>query len=77
MSRYFINFIEEIGEVYVKPATEEAIEKRKHGKLYKNTKRGTYMIEYYGSQHKARELNFRIYLFSKDRREYIAELEED
>ena len=79
MSRYFINFTEEIGEVYVKPATDEAVDESftSHWKLYWNPKRDSYMINYYGRRHKARATGQGVFLFSEKRKEYIAQLENE
>ena len=79
MSRYFKNFTEEIGEVYVKPCSEETANERfaSHGKLFKHPIKGTFMIDYYGVKHKAIFCGNRAFIFSHKRKEYYEQLEQD
>ena len=78
MRQYFKNFTEELGEVRVKLCNEDDnIRFTKHGKLFKNPKTDTFMINYYGVLHKAKSTNMYGYIFSHKRKEYYAELEHD
>ena len=79
MSQYFKNFTEEIGEVYVKPCSDDTDKDQftSHGKLFRNPKTKTYMIKYDDTCHNARSANPHGYIFSHKRIEYYAELEHD
>ena len=78
MSKYFINFTEEIGEVRVKPCSNDTGNDpfTSHGTLYKHLKKESYMIKYYGVSHKAQETLTGCFLFSHKKTEYYAELEQ-
>ena len=79
MSRYFKNFTNELGEVHVKKSSENSDNERfsSHGKLYMNPKTNTYMIDYYGSKHKAQGFNGCGFFFSHKGETYIGKLEEE
>lgn len=78
MSKYFKNFTEEIGEVYVKLCSDNAAKEQfsSHGKIFRHPSRGTFMINYYGVMHKASFIGDRSFLFSHKRKEYYAQLED-
>ena len=79
MSSYFKNFSEKIGEVYVKPCSDNTAKDSftSHGTMYKHPQRDSYMIDYYGSLHKAKEVGSRSFIFSHKKKEFYAELEKN
>ena len=79
MKQYFKNFKERIGEVYVKPCSENLDAPFvSHGDLYKNPKTEKFMITFNGVNHRARCTNSTCgYIFSHKRKEYYAELEHE